>query len=43
MAPEMILKEQSDFRFDWWSLGILAYELIFGIPPFYSTDVQKMY
>lgn len=23
---------------DWWMLGILTYELIFGITPFYSDN-----
>ena len=28
---------------DWWSLGILLYELTVGIPPFYSQNVNEMY
>ena len=28
---------------DWWSLGILLYELTVGIPPFYSQNVHEMY
>ena len=28
---------------DWWSLGILLYELTVGIPPFYSPHVTEMY
>ena len=28
---------------DWWSLGILLYELCVGIPPFYSQNVHEMY
>jgi serine/threonine protein kinase len=28
---------------DWWSLGTLMYEMLVGLPPFYSKDVQLMY
>lgn len=43
LAPEVILDKGCNRPADWWSLGILVYELIFGIPPFYSENVQKMY
>lgn len=28
---------------DWWALGTLLYEMITGLPPFYDTNVQRMY
>jgi serum/glucocorticoid-regulated kinase 2 len=28
---------------DWWTLGILIYEMIVGIPPFYNQNKHKMY
>ncbi len=28
---------------DWWTVGVLLYELSVGRPPFYSKDVDKMY
>ena len=43
LAPEVILDKGCNRPADWWSLGILIYEMMFGIPPFYSRDVQEMY
>lgn len=28
---------------DWWSLGTLVYEMLVGLPPFYSQNVNLMY
>ena len=36
MSPEMILKEGHNFSVDFYGLGALLYEMIFGFPPFYS-------
>lgn len=43
LAPEVILGKGHNRPADWWSLGILIYEMIYGIPPFYSSSVQMMY
>jgi serine/threonine protein kinase len=32
-----------DYSYDWWCLGILAYELLVGIPPFFARRKQDMY
>ena len=34
MAPEMITKKGHDHSIDYYTLGILIYELSFGYPPF---------
>jgi serum/glucocorticoid-regulated kinase 2 len=36
LSPEVIIGTGHDTTNDWWTLGILTYEMIFGIPPFYS-------
>ncbi len=34
MAPEILAKRGYTYTVDWWSLGVCAYELIFGRRPF---------
>ncbi|KAL3895346.1 MAG: hypothetical protein SGCHY_004755 [Lobulomycetales sp.] len=38
MAPEILLKKGYTSSIDWWSLGIIAYELIFGKRPFRARN-----
>jgi len=43
LAPEILLKKGHGKPVDWWSFGTLLYEMIVGIPPFYSRDIREMY
>ncbi|KAL3316264.1 Serine/threonine-protein kinase Sgk1 [Cichlidogyrus casuarinus] len=43
LAPEVLRKESYDRTVDWWCVGIVTYEMLTGLPPFYSEDHQKMY
>ena len=43
MSPEVILNRGCNRTVDWWALGTLLYEMIYGIPPFYDRNVQQMY
>jgi len=38
ISPEMLNGSGHDKTTDWWALGILLYELLAGIPPFYNND-----
>lgn len=43
LAPEVILSKGHNRPADWWALGILIYEMVYGIPAFYSSNPQQMY
>ena len=38
LAPEMIDETGHNKAVDFWALGVLIYEMIVGIPPFYNKD-----
>ncbi|KAL5525027.1 SCH9_2 [Sanghuangporus sanghuang] len=44
LAPEMLVDERGHSKLvDFWSLGVLLFEMCFGWSPFYSEDKEKMY
>ena len=47
MAPEVLTAVQHNRPYtvacDWWSIGILGYELLFGFTPFQAPSVMKTY
>jgi len=43
MAPELVTKQGHTSAVDWWSLGVFLYEMVVGIPPFYTQNVSQMY
>eukprot|EP01041_Mallomonas_annulata_P008608 gene8608-17761_t len=43
LAPEILENKGHGKAVDWWALGTLLYEMLNGLPPFYDTNVQKMY
>jgi serum/glucocorticoid-regulated kinase 2 len=43
MAPEMVQQTGHGRALDWWTVGILLYEMLVGIPPFYAKDKEVKY
>ncbi|OWK01933.1 SGK1 [Cervus elaphus hippelaphus] len=43
LAPEVLHKQPYDRTVDWWCLGAVLYEMLYGLPPFYSRNTAEMY
>lgn len=43
LAPEMIKGEGHDKSVDWWALGILIYEMLIGVTPFFNRNKQMLF
>jgi len=43
LAPEMVLNEGHTLVVDFWAYGVLLYEFVAGVPPFYADDPMETY
>ena len=43
IAPEMLSKKGYDETVDWWSVGIMLYEMLIGYAPFTAEDNEEIY
>lgn len=43
LAPEILTKSGHGKAADWWSFGAIIYEMLVGVPPFYTKNRQKLY
>ncbi|GAO48730.1 hypothetical protein G7K_2900-t1 [Saitoella complicata NRRL Y-17804] len=43
LAPEVVASKGYNKSVDWWSLGILTFEMLAGYPPFYDQVPMKLY
>ncbi|XP_078270821.1 LOW QUALITY PROTEIN: protein kinase C delta type-like [Rhinoraja longicauda] len=43
IAPEILLGQRYTFSVDWWSLGVLLYEMLIGQSPFHGDDEDELF
>ena len=43
MAPEVLLGTGQKYEVDWWCLGILIYQMVYGYTPFYDEYIDKIF
>ncbi|KAJ2321942.1 Serine/threonine-protein kinase, partial [Coemansia sp. RSA 2702] len=43
LAPELLQGRGYTKTVDWWTFGVLLYEMMTGLPPFYDENVNEMY
>lgn len=43
LAPEIIARKPYGPKIDWWAIGVLTYELLYGQTPFYSNNKARMF
>lgn len=42
LAPEMVDGQGHDKTVDWWALGVLMYEMLTGMTPFFNKNRQLL-
>lgn len=42
LAPEMVSRSGHDKSVDWWAIGVLMYEMLFGMTPFFNQNQRKL-
>uniref|UniRef100_A0A8C4HTF6 Protein kinase C n=1 Tax=Dicentrarchus labrax TaxID=13489 RepID=A0A8C4HTF6_DICLA len=43
IAPEILLGQKYTFSVDWWSFGVLVYEMLIGQSPFQGDDEDELF
>ncbi|XP_061922379.1 protein kinase C theta type [Entelurus aequoreus] len=43
IAPEILLGQKYNSSVDWWSFGVLVYEMLIGQSPFHGRDEEELF
>ena len=43
LAPEIVLLKGYDYTTDWWSFGVIIYEMIAGVTPFFDENSEIIF
>lgn len=43
LAPELVLKQGHGKAVDWWTFGCFLYEILTGVPPFYTSTREELF
>ncbi|KAG0033254.1 hypothetical protein BGZ81_009005 [Podila clonocystis] len=43
LAPECVLGMSQDVMVDWWALGVICYEFLYGCPPFHGESPEQVF
>ncbi|KAI8637696.1 kinase-like domain-containing protein [Parasitella parasitica] len=43
LSPEMVMQKPYGMASDWWTFGVLMFELLTGSPPFHSTEEDELF
>mmetsp|Transcript_1930 Transcript_1930/g.2658 ORF Transcript_1930/g.2658 Transcript_1930/m.2658 type:complete len:595 (+) Transcript_1930:77-1861(+) len=43
LSPEVLNRQGHGTAVDWWNLGMVTYEMLTGLPPWYTTDRDKLF
>jgi serine/threonine protein kinase len=43
MTPEILSRQGHTFTVDWYTLGLVIYEMLTGLPPFYANTQMKLF
>lgn len=43
ISPEVLNNSGHDRAVDWWAVGIILYEMLIGVTPFFASDKEEVY